>query len=102
MTTYLLDTNIISYLEDPLSPFHAGILQRIRSLEQDDVVCISILSVYEYEYAIHTADRETAEGLVRTRETALDLFPVVPLSLEGAAHPGFRLEMWKSKGGGPC
>ncbi len=88
MTTYLLDTNIISHLADPLSPLHENVLKNIRSLEQDDVVCVSILSLYEYEYAIHTADKDLSDGLMRTRKTVLDLFSVIPLSLEGSAIYG--------------
>ncbi|WP_353740390.1 type II toxin-antitoxin system VapC family toxin [Candidatus Magnetobacterium casense] len=52
MKTYLLDTNIISYLDDPRSRFHKPVVNRLSSLCSDDTVYISILSFYELQYSI--------------------------------------------------
>ena len=45
--TYLLDTNIISYLTDPQSPYRAKVKERLFSLSEDDSVAVSILTLYE-------------------------------------------------------
>ncbi|MCG6550828.1 MAG: hypothetical protein L7F77_00765 [Candidatus Magnetominusculus sp. LBB02] len=38
MRKYLLDTNIISYLDDPQSPYQKPIVNRLSSLGSDDFV----------------------------------------------------------------
>ena len=47
MKTYLLDTNIISYLTDPNSPQKDKIKERLFSLSEDDTVSVSIITLYE-------------------------------------------------------
>ncbi len=52
MTTYILDTDIISYLWDTKSPHHQKIVDRLNSLKDDDIVGLSILSIYELTYGM--------------------------------------------------
>jgi predicted nucleic acid-binding protein len=50
MRTYLLDTNIISYLADPSSAFHERVAGAIQALADDSRLSISLLSLYELAY----------------------------------------------------
>jgi len=53
-TTYLLDTNIISYLTDPNSPHRDKIKNKLLSLSEDDIVSVSIITLYELSYGLST------------------------------------------------
>jgi len=53
-TTYLLDTNIISYLTDPNSPHKDKIKNKLLSLSEDDIVSVSIITLYELSYGLST------------------------------------------------
>ena len=55
-TIYLLDTNIISYLADPNSPYKDKIKKKLLSLSEDDVVSVSIITLYELSYGLNTFD----------------------------------------------
>jgi predicted nucleic acid-binding protein len=50
MPTYLLDTNIVSYLADPSSPFHERVAAAIGSLPDDSRLAVSVLTLYELAY----------------------------------------------------
>ena len=50
MRTYLLDTNIISYLADPSSTSHNDILEATKSLPDENRLTISLLTLYELAY----------------------------------------------------
>ncbi len=84
MSIYLLDTNIISYLEDSNSSFYNILIDKIGSLDDSDIVSISVLSLYEYEYSITHADEILREKLQKTKNTIKEIFQVLPLTIEGA------------------
>ncbi len=46
---YLLDTNVVSQLFDKSAKGHVPIRAKIASLEDDDEVAISVLTLYELE-----------------------------------------------------
>jgi predicted nucleic acid-binding protein len=50
MTRYLLDTNVLSYLIDTASPFHAAVHTRLAGLVDEDEVTLSVLSLYELHH----------------------------------------------------
>src|SRR5689334_14353919 len=50
MRTYLLDTNIVSYLADPSSPFHERVADAVLALAEGDRLAISTLTLYELAY----------------------------------------------------
>ncbi len=54
MTTYILDTDIISYLWDKKSPYHQKIINKLNSLNDDDIVGLSIVSIYELTYGMNS------------------------------------------------
>ena len=84
MSVYLIDTNIISYLEDFNSPFYNTLMDKMASLEDSDTLCISILSLYEFEYSMAHADKTLREGLLKTKRTIKEIFQLLPLSIDGA------------------
>lgn len=52
---YLFDTNIISDLYDISSKQHLTIIERFNTLSNSDGLAISILTIYELEYAYGNA-----------------------------------------------
>lgn len=81
---YLIDTCILSYMEDPSSPFHEATLNALGGLRDADEVSLSILSLYELEYGITKAGRDLAPGIERAKRKALELYRILPLSQKGA------------------
>jgi len=52
MSTYILDTDIISYLWDSNSTNHKKIVEKISSLKDNDNIGISIITIYEISYGV--------------------------------------------------
>lgn len=84
MNKYLLDTNIVSYFADNLSPHHETIVGKISGLDDNADVCISILSLYELSYGQVSADAMTAEMFNQTKNLMMEYFEIVNLSEESA------------------
>jgi predicted nucleic acid-binding protein len=85
MTKYLLDSNIISYVQDSDSPFYDAVNEKLELLNDDDEVMISILTLYEHEYGMSYAnDKQLKERLEKIKNTILELFYIMPLSQKGA------------------
>jgi predicted nucleic acid-binding protein len=84
MKKYLIDTNIVSYLADRHSPFHENIRRHFKSLQKEDDVVLSILSVYELYYSISKANTSLDPNIIRTKEETCTEFPIVPLTHTGA------------------
>ncbi|MCP3958287.1 MAG: type II toxin-antitoxin system VapC family toxin [bacterium] len=80
---YLLDTCILSYLEDPESEFNSATLAALEALTDDDDVCLSILSVYELEYGLEKATGLASE-IEAAKRQALESYRLLPLSRRGA------------------
>jgi predicted nucleic acid-binding protein len=83
MARYLLDTNVVSYLADTTSPFHASAHGRLAALADGDEVALSVLSLFELHhwFAYRPADRQVVEELVRD-------FVVLPVPVAGAERFG--------------
>lgn len=81
---YLLDTCILSYLEDPQSPFHKAVLAALATLAPEDDLCLSILSVYELEYGLKRAGKNLAREIEEAKRRALDFHRILPLTRQGA------------------
>jgi predicted nucleic acid-binding protein len=84
MPRYILDTNILTDLEYPDTPAYHIIMNKIGSLSEESEVFFSIISAYEYQHGIAKASEPLAENLKNAWETFIDLFDVLPLTLEGA------------------
>ena len=88
MAIYLLDGNILTDLEYPDTPSYHVVMNRFSALSEDDQVCFSIISAYEYQHGMAKAPESIAANLKKAWATFLDLFAVVPLTLEGAEMYG--------------
>ena len=60
---YLLDTNILSYVEEQASPFHANTKECLSLLSDDDEIFIPILILYELRYSVSAAAPEKTQSL---------------------------------------
>jgi len=80
MKTYLLDTNIISYLTDPNSPHKDRIKKRLLSLSEDDNVSVSIITLYELSYGLNTMNDSKNKVIFETGikfiKEYLDIYPL--------------------------
>jgi predicted nucleic acid-binding protein len=85
--TYLLDTNIISYLTDSKSPYRERVKERLFSLSEEDSVSVSIVTLYELAYGLATfekskeddddnRDEELFESGIEFIKEYLDIFPL--------------------------
>jgi predicted nucleic acid-binding protein len=81
---YLLDTDSLSDLYEPASSGHRNITRRIASLGDEDLVFVSILSLYEMEYGCANAP-EALRNVIRQRISAAQMdFRFLPLTPEAA------------------
>ena len=60
MSTYILDTDIISYLWDSESTNHKKIIEKISSLKDNDNIGISIIAIYEISYGVRSFEDDFA------------------------------------------
>ena len=86
MRKYLLDTDIITYLEEKDSPFHASVKSRLSSLSDVDEVYISVLTLYEMHYGIAYVKEKPGKykKLLAVQNSIKHRFPILPLSGKGA------------------
>jgi predicted nucleic acid-binding protein len=85
MDHYILDSDFLGALEDSDSPEYKKIIKKLSSLTEEDEVCVSIISIYEYSYGIFNApDEELSRQLQTAKNTILELFKVLPLTQKGA------------------
>lgn len=81
---YLLDTNILSYLEEQTSPFHAKTKACLFRLSDEDEIFIPILILYELRYSVSAASPGKTERLNAVVRSYLEKFPVHHLTERGA------------------
>ena len=48
---YLLDSNVVSDIYNASSVNHPQVINKLLSLREDDDIFISVLTLYEFEYA---------------------------------------------------
>lgn len=84
MNKYIIDTNIISYLADDLSPFHTAIVKKISQIDDYDRICLSILTIYELQHGIASMSHEMAVKFSETKKLMIKHFDILPLSEKGA------------------
>jgi hypothetical protein len=88
MKTFLMDSDIISYLAEVESPYHHKIVEHFHQLADEDRIFLSILTIYELHYSI-----AHAEG---TNIAKLSSRPNLSLATEsklefGGFHPNLSL-----------
>jgi len=86
MKKYLLDSDIITYLEEKDSIFHASVKSNLSRLADDDEVYISVLTLYEMHYGIAFVkeDLEKYKKFLAVQKSVQRRFPILPLSEKGA------------------
>jgi len=92
MARYLIDTNILSYLVDTISPFHEAVYGRLAGLADQDEVMLSILSLYElhhwfaYDPVPQAGTQEIIRGfrILPLSETGAELFGALMRDLRGS------------------
>ena len=81
---YLFDTNIISDLYDASAKQHLTIIERLNALSDLDRLAISIVTLYELEYA-YTNAPDAKKIIIKNDINHLKAnFEVVPLSIASA------------------
>ena len=63
MNKYILDTDIVSYLWDKKSVHHSQIVEHLNNLNDDDVVGISAISIYELTYGMDSFRDEKLKAI---------------------------------------
>jgi predicted nucleic acid-binding protein len=81
---YLLDSDSLSDLYEPVSSGHQSITQRIASLSNTDLVVVSILSIYEMEYGYANAPEDIRPTIRRRISAVQSHFSLLPLTPEAA------------------
>ena len=78
---YLLDSNIISYLTDPNSPYRQSVKENLLALTHNDSISVSIITLYELSYGLHSY-KSTQESIeifkqgIHFIETYLEVLPL--------------------------
>jgi predicted nucleic acid-binding protein len=101
MSRYLLDSDILSYLQQKDSPFYPAVSERLSRLSDDDEVIISILSLYEIAYGISWAPEEDREYLLKSVASVEATFRASPLSRRGAGIFGELKSAYRQNTGAP-
>jgi predicted nucleic acid-binding protein len=100
MKRYILDSNFLGTLEDSDSPEYKEIFRKLSSLPDEDEVCVSIISIYEYYFGIFNApDESLSQQLLKTKDTILELFTILPLTLKSAELYGKIKNAYKKQTG---
>lgn len=86
---YLLDSDTITAVFDPKSPFFEITKKHLAQLTEVDEVYISILSIYELEYSLYNAKTDIVKNKIKNLITDLkSIFNILPLSSEAARYYG--------------
>lgn len=92
---YLFDTNIISDLYDTSTKQHLTIIERLNTLSDLDSLAISIVTLYELEYACANAP-DDKKVIIRNDTNHLKAnFEVAPLSIVSAEMFGVLKKQFK-------
>ena len=81
---YLFDTNIISDLYDTSTKQHLAIIERLNALSNSDSLAISIVTLYELEYAYANAPDAKKVIIKNDIDHLKANFEVAPLSIASA------------------
>jgi predicted nucleic acid-binding protein len=65
MNKYILDTDIVSYLWDEKSVYHQKVVAHLNCLNDEDIVGISVMSIYELTYGIDNFQDENLKSIFK-------------------------------------
>jgi len=92
---YLFDSNVISDLYDIRAKNHIVIIKKLNSLVNSDSLAISILTLYEFEYAYNNAP-DNKKVIIRNDINHLKTnFEITPLSIASAEMFGLLKKKFK-------
>ena len=86
MTHYLLDSDIASYLADQNHPAHNRVARRLSQIGGNDVVYLSVISLYEMYFSVENArgNDDKYQAFLTATQSLSRSFPSLPLSENGA------------------
>ena len=86
---YLLDSDAVAALITPERESHKYIMNHISVLHKSDSFCLSILTIYEFEYSIYSyTDEYKKEEAIKSLETLKNSFDIVNLGEKDATTYG--------------
>jgi predicted nucleic acid-binding protein len=92
---YLLDSNTVSDIYNPSSGNHNSVIKKLLALEESDDIFISVLTLYEFEYAFaNSPAHKKAEIKATIQQIQQDLI-VLPLSPTAAEIFGDLKKLFK-------
>ena len=101
MKKYLLDTNIISYLEKENTPEFKKIITKLQELENEDILSISMLTLFEYQTSISLVDdTQIKEALVHKKSQLVKNYKVENLEFQQEVIFGELQRQYLDKTGG--
>jgi len=101
MKKYLLDTNIISYLEKENTPEFKKIITKLQKLENNDILSISMLTLFEYQTSISLVENaQIKEALVHKKSQLLKNYKVENLEFQQEVIFGELQRQYLDKTGG--
>jgi len=65
MNKYILDTDIVSYLWDEKSVHNSKVVKQLNNLNDDDIVGISVVSIYELTYGMDSFKDEKLKAIFK-------------------------------------
>jgi len=65
MNRYILDTDMVSYLWDKKSLHHQKVIEHLSHLEDEDIVGISVVSIYELTYGMDSFKDEKLKAIFK-------------------------------------
>ncbi|KJU85332.1 twitching motilty protein PilT [Candidatus Magnetobacterium bavaricum] len=97
MNKYLLDTNILGYIEMRDAPNHKNIEKRLAGLNDEDEIYVSILAIYEMYYGASRCTPENRSKMLSMIESIKKRFIILPLQEEGAEVYGRLKTIYEEK-----
>ncbi len=82
MNKYILDTDVVSYLRDRESIYHSQVVEHLSRLNDDDIVGISAMSIYELTYGMDSFKDEKLKMIFKNalkflkQDSDVNIFPL--------------------------
>jgi len=93
---YLLDSNTISDIYNPSSVNHNQVINKLVALTIDDEIYVSVLTLYEFEYAFANSPENKKPTIKKTLEQIQQDFTCLPLTAYGAQLFGELKKLFKA------
>ena len=95
---YIFDTNAVSFLfDDSTGDNHVKLYDLFSKLNDADLVCVSVVTLYELEYSLSNASVDKKEQIQHMINSMLEFFTVLPLPIDGAKIFGELKQIYKKR-----